>query len=209
MYNNAMKKDLILVGGGLSFRDRDQLLEYYKNKDIDQVWGDRFWHEWLMWSLESRFNFIKPSMPTKDNADYEVWKIIFEKYLNKVTSDEIVFVAHSLGTIFLMKYLVENGINKTIKQLHLVASIVSNDFQPADDVENTATFSFDIKQISKLKDYCEQIHIWHSKDDAMCTFKNAEFIKQEIPESLLHVFEDRGHFISSTFWELFDELRTQ
>jgi hypothetical protein len=44
-------------------------------------------------------------------------------------------------------------------------------------------------------------------DDEVCLYKNAEFIKKEIPESFLHTFSDKGHFSQSTFFELFDLLR--
>jgi predicted alpha/beta hydrolase family esterase len=94
-----------------------------------------------------------------------------------------------------------------IKQLHLVSPIVSNDFQPADDPENTGTFTFDYKNISQLEKYCEEIYIWHSKDDEMCSYKNAQYIKEIIPAVKLNVFEDRGHFLQSTFPELYDVLR--
>ena len=145
--------------------------------------------------------------PLVDNADYVVWKIMFEKYFVKLNSENLTIVSHSLGTIFILKYLVENGFKTNIKQLHLVSPIVSNDFQPVDDVENTGTFTFDISKISEVKKYVDDLHIWHSTDDTMCIYKNAEYIKQEIPDSTLHTFSDRGHFLQSTFWELFDVLR--
>jgi predicted alpha/beta hydrolase family esterase len=207
-----MKKEAILIGGGETFRNLEHAKEYFRNKDIDIVWGDRFWHAWLIWSLEPKFNFVKPKMPASDNAHYELWKIIFEKYLEKITQKEIDIVCHSLGTIFIMKYLVENGFKNSlgeikIKNLHLVGSIVDNQFQPKDDVEDCATFTFDISKVSDIKKYSENIHIWHSTDDMMCRFANAEYVKQQIPESILHKFENKGHFIDTTFWELFDEMR--
>jgi predicted alpha/beta hydrolase family esterase len=207
-----MKKEGILIGGGETFRDIEHAKKYYSNKDIDVVWGDKFWHAWLMWSLEPKYNFIKPKMPGSDNAHYELWKIIFEKYLNKITQSEIDVVCHSLGTIFLMKYLVENGFknangNIKIKNLHLVAPIVDNKFQPADDVEDCGTFAFDISKVSEIKKYCENIHIWHSTDDTMCRFANTEYLLEQIPEIILHKFENRSHFLDTTFWELFDEMR--
>jgi len=201
------RKQILFVSGGLTFKDNQQAIEYYKNKDIDEVWDSKSWREWLFWSLENQADLVNVKMPMKDSADYEVWKIIFEKYFVKLNSNELVLIGYSLGTIFLMKYLLENGFSKKIKQLHLVAPIVGNEFQPATDTENTGTFTFDYQNISQLEKYCEEIYIWHSKDDAMCSFKNAQYINENLPKSILQTFENRGHFFQSTFFELFDVLR--
>lgn len=194
-----MKNQIIVIGGGRNYRDREQFLQNYINFDIDATWNTKSWKEWLKWSLEEKYDFIEFARPVKDNADYEIWKIIFEKYLVKLSSQNPILITHSLGTIFILKYLVENGLKTKIKQLHLVSPIVSNHFQPVNDVENTGTFTFDISKIKDIKNICEEIHIWHSTDDTTCLYKNAEYIKEQILESVLHTFSDRGHFSQSTF----------
>lgn len=201
-----MKEQIIVIRGGNTFRDREQALEYFRNKNIDVVWSDKNWKDWLQWSLEDKYEFIIPKMPMCDNADYEIWKIIFQKYLEKLNDKEIILIGYSLGTIFLIKYLLENNFPKKIKQLHLVAPIVSNDFQKENDTEDTGTFTFSISKLKDLENICGEIYVWHSKDDMICDFKNAEFIKQEIPNTKFKVFENRGHFFQSTFLELFDVL---
>jgi predicted alpha/beta hydrolase family esterase len=200
------KPQVLILSGGRSFGDREQLLEFYKNYDITRTKG-RAWKDWLTWTLEDVYEFIFPDFPTRNNADYEIDKMIFEKYFTKFNDKDLIVIAHSLGTIFIMKYLLENRFVKNIKQLHLVSPIVSNYFQPADDVENTGTFTFDYPQVGELKNFCEGIHIWHSIDDTMCAYKNAEYLKEKIPSAHLHTFSNRGHFLQSTFWELFDVLR--
>jgi predicted alpha/beta hydrolase family esterase len=202
------KPQVLILSGGRSFRDREQLLEFYKNYDINKTRG-KAWKHWLTWTLEDSYEFIFPDFPMRDNADYEIHKIILEKYFQKFNDQDLTIVTHSLGTIFIMKYLLENRFVKNIKQLHLVSPIVSNYFQPADDVENTASFTFDYSQVGDLKNFCEEIHIWHSTDDTMCAYKNAEYLKEKIPSAHLHTFSDRGHFLQSTFWELFDVLRAR
>lgn len=202
-----MKDQIIIIGGGRTYRDKEQMMQNFITFDVDMEYKTRSWKDWLSWSLEDKYEFITMKRPLVDNADYVVWKIMFEKYFVKLNSENLTIVSHSLGTIFILKYLVENGFKTNIKQLHLVSPIVSNDFQPVDDVENTGTFTFDISKISEVKKYVDDLHIWHSTDDTMCIYKNAEYIKQEIPESTLHTFSDRGHFLQSTFWELFDVLR--
>lgn len=202
-----MKDQILMIGGGMTFENKQKSLDYYKNFDIFEQWKTKSWKDWLAWSLEDKYDFLDFKKIARENADYDIWKIVFEKYFIKFNSEKLIIISHSLGTIFILKYLVENGFVKKIKQLHLVSPIVSNDFQPANDPENTGTFTFDISKLSEIKEYCDEIHIWHSTDDAVCLFKNAEHIKQEISESQLHIFHDKEHFNQSTFWELFDLLR--
>lgn len=167
-----MKNQIMIIGGGRTYKDREQMMQNFMKFDVDMEYKARSWKDWLSWSLEGKYEFITMKRPLVDNADYAVWKIMFEKYLVKLNSENLTFISHSLGTIFILKYLVENGFSKKIKQLHLVSPIVSNDFQPVDDEENTGTFTFDILKISEVKKYVDDLHIWHSTDDTMCTYKN-------------------------------------
>jgi predicted alpha/beta hydrolase family esterase len=205
---NKSKPQVLIIGGGRSFKDRQQILDFYKNYDIERKKG-RAWKDWLIWSLEDSHDFIFPDFPLRNNADYEIHKIIFEKYFVKFNDEDLIVVAHSLGTIFILKYLLENGFVKKIKQLHLVAPFIANELQPADDVEDTGSFTFDYKNVSEVAKFCKEIHIWHSTDDTVCDFKNAEYLREKIPSAELHTFTNRGHFLGSTFFELFDVLRAR
>lgn len=203
---NIQKSQVLILGGGRSFRDREQLLDFYRNYDINKTKG-RAWKDWLTWTLEDEYEFIFPNFPMRDNADYEIHKIILEKYFQKFNNKDLIIIAHSLGTIFVLKYLLENGFGGKIKQLHLVASWIANEFQSPDDIENTGSFTFEYKRVSEIAKYCGEVHIWHSTDDTMCLYKNAAYLKEQIPSAYLHTFTDKGHFLQSTFWELFDVLR--
>jgi predicted alpha/beta hydrolase family esterase len=205
---NVQKPQVLHISGGTSFNSKKQALEYYENYDIDRVFDGKFWREWLVWSLDGVFEYVTPNFPVKQNADYDIHKVIFEKYFAKLNNQPLFIIAHSLGCLFVIKYLLENGFVKKIKQLHLVGPIVTDDFQPKGDVEQTGTFTMDYSMVGEIAKYCEEIHIWHSTDDTMCMYKNAEYLKEKIPASELHTFTDRGHFLQSTFWELFDVLRS-
>lgn len=200
------KETIIFISGGNTFSSREKALEYYKNSEIDEK-TYKSWKDWLAWTLEDKYDFIFPKFADRGNSDYEIWKIIFEKYLEKIENNNVIIVAHSLGTILILKYLSENVFQKNIKTLHLVAPIIADEFQPENDVEQTGTFTFDYQNISKLKDKFENLHLWHSEDDTICLIKNSEFILKNILEANFHKFTNRGHFFQSTFLELFDELR--
>ncbi|NOZ43581.1 MAG: hypothetical protein GXP45_00120 [bacterium] len=69
-------------------------------------------------------------MPNKQRADYHARKIWFEKlfpYINSSKESKLILIGHSLGAIFLAKYLSENTFPKTIDQLHLISSVFDNE----------------------------------------------------------------------------------
>lgn len=51
------------------------------------------------------FKVIKPEMPNKDMARYSAWKLWFKKYLPFLDSEKLIVIGHSLGAMFLIKYL--------------------------------------------------------------------------------------------------------
>lgn len=200
-----MKKVLLSISGGNSFRDNGQLVRYYQDFDVDYVHEDKYWMNWLMWSFEDVCDAMRLKMPSTDNAQYDVWKIVFEKYLSKFQNRNVSLVAHSLGTTFILKYLLEN--NLYLKELHLVAPFVSDSFQSSDFNESTGTFTFKHEQVKNISSKCEKVYIWYSADDTVCTDTHAKFLHKEIPHSKLITVPGRGHFNQSVFWEIFEVIK--
>ncbi|MDR0369151.1 MAG: alpha/beta hydrolase [Candidatus Peribacteria bacterium] len=64
-------------------------------------------------------------MPNKQNAKYKEWKIVFEKIVDKLDNN-FILIGHSLGAMFIVKYLSEHTINKTIKKTLLLATPFDN-----------------------------------------------------------------------------------
>ncbi len=61
-------------------------------------------------------------MPNKTNAQFEEWKIWFEKFI-PFLNDGVILVGHSLGGVFLAKYLSENKFPKKIGGVFLVSAV--------------------------------------------------------------------------------------
>ncbi len=200
-----MKPQIIFIGGGTSFRNKEQALAYFADYDIQEK-SYTSWSDWLAWSLGDTYEFIKTNFPVRDNADFDIWSLVFKKY-ETTFRDDIVIIAYSLGTIFVLKYLLLQNPHYNIKQIHLISSIVDDKFQHPDDAEGTGTFTLNLSELSQMQDICADITIWHSKDDALCNFENSAFLASVLPNAKIHTFENRGHFFQSTFPELYDNLR--
>jgi len=54
---------------------------------------------------------------------------------------------------------------------------------------------------------CKNIHFFQSKDDPVVLFGEMERYKKDLPESKLHIFEDRGHFKQEYFPEIVQEIK--
>jgi predicted alpha/beta hydrolase family esterase len=133
-------------------------------------------------------------MPSKRNAKYIEWKIWFEKFF-PFLKDDIILIGHSLGAIFLTKYLAENLLPSSIVQLHLVAGVFGCDG------------GFDILgKLDSIEKQCNQIFIYHSKDDFVVDFEDGKKYAQALPGAKFLIFEDKGHFLQSDFLELVENI---
>lgn len=139
-------------------------------------------------------------MPNSKNARYLEWKIWFEK-LFPLLSDQVILIGHSLGGIFLAKYLCENTFPKTIKQLHLVAAPYDTEIIK----ESLADFALDIT-VGKLSNISEYIYLYQSRDDQAVAYEDVLKYKRDIPTAELVIFEDRGHFTQEDFPELLKNI---
>lgn len=198
-----MKKQIIVIHGGDTFGTYEEYVAFLKNVAIDSLdyFGRKTWKETLPAKIGDQFEIIAPRMPNRTNAKYLEWKIWFEKLLPFLES-EIILVGHSLGGIFLAKYLSENSVSKNIKGVFLVGA-------PYDDKDadySLADFNLP-NNLEKLQSQSGELFIFHSKDDPVVPFADFEKYKSALPGAHTMIFEDRGHFNQEEFPELVDEIQ--
>ena len=198
-----MKKQILFIHGGYTFASRRDYIKFLKDYDLNPYKKRKYWINWFATKLKS-YEVLVPQMPCDKNAKYEEWEIWFKKHIPFLKDKNLVLIGHSLGAIFLLKYLSENNFPRKISQLHLVAPAVYDDGLGP---EKLSTFKSDLKKIKKIEKKCKELHLWHSKDDNICLFKNSEIIKSIIPSINFHVFKNKGHFKDYSFPEILKVIK--
>lgn len=196
----------VIHGGTSAFKTYEDFLDSLRNKIvyIDKFKNYRSWKERLGEVLGDTYEVVAPSMPNKENARYEEWKIWFEKFI-PFMNENIVLVGHSLGAIFLAKYLSEETLPKKIVATFLVA--------PPFNIGGSGKFQRKMSEFSlppSLQKFIEQggdIHIYHSKDDPVVPFTELAKYQAQLPQAHVHVFEDRQHFNQETFPEIVEDIK--
>jgi len=197
-----MKKQVIFIHGGEVFDTYDDFIEALKSWTFDpEKEKKKRWKD----SLEERFGdgFIvyAPIMPNKYNAKYKEWKIWFEKIFPYL-EDEVVIIGHSLGGIFVSKYLSENTFPKKISATYLVAA-------PYDDKDSEYSLADFVlgDSLKKIEEQCEKIFIYYSEDDPIVPFVDFEKYSKALPNATPVVFKDKNHFMQEEFPELISSIK--
>ncbi|KKQ45157.1 MAG: hypothetical protein US62_C0018G0007 [Candidatus Woesebacteria bacterium GW2011_GWA1_37_8] len=193
-----MTQQIVIIGGGTTFDTYDDFISYLKNKEIklDRLKSHKEWKDTIAEELGENFDVLVPKMPNVTNADYEEWKIWFER-ITPLLESGVILIGHSLGGIFLAKYFSENTISITIKATILVAA-------PFDD-KNLGESLGDFKLSSSLVRFTKNggsIYLIQSKDDPSVPYEHVKKYQKALSGSEVMVFEDRGHFKQETFPEL-------
>ena len=196
-----MKKSLVIIHGGTTFDTYEEYWKYLESCELTlEKINKKDWKDNLAKNLPN-FEVIFPKMPNSKNARYPEWKLWFEKTFH-LLSDEVVLVGHSLGGIFLAKYLSENTFPKIISQLHLVAAPYDTEVIK-DSLADFALNNSVEKVLKKTKD----VFLYQSKDDTAVAYEDVLKYKSDLPESELIEFENRGHFTQEDFPELIERIK--
>lgn len=160
------------------------------------------WIPWLKKQLSKRkLNCIVPSFSTPYKQEYESWSKILKAYfeIGYITEDTI-FITHSLGGIFIIKFLLENKIK--VKKIITIAGFNNLEFN--DDMDLYKSFYFD-GNLSDIKSYSlERISFYSDNDPYVPQSSAEEFADSILSEKLL--INGAGHFNEKYGYKEFTEL---
>ncbi len=197
-----MKQQILVIHGGHCFDSYEQYFDFLKNYEINfEKLKTKGWKDTLGEKLENDFEVIFPKMPNPMNAKYAEWKIYFEKLI-PFLGKEIILIGHSLGGIFLAKYLAENNFSKKIMATFLIAA-------PFDSESSEYTLSDFIlpASLDKFQEQGGRIFLYHSEDDNVVPFADLEKYQSALPKAEAVVFSDKKHFNQEEFPEIVEMIK--
>ncbi|MDO8488445.1 MAG: alpha/beta fold hydrolase [bacterium] len=198
-------QQVVIIGGGTTFDTYEGYISFLKTKEIslDKLRPSKEWKASLAEELGKNFEVLVPKMPNVTNARYKEWKIWFERILPLLLNKKIILIGHSMGGIFLAKYLSQNKIPKNIIATILVAA----PFEENNLGELLGSFKLPAS-LSKLARQGGSIFLIQSEDDPVVPVEHVKKYQQRLPNSKLMLFSDRGHFKQETFPELTTLIKT-
>lgn len=121
------KHQILFIGGGETFESESAYMDFLCQKKYDPYARRADWRKWVMDGLSDNFESFIIDMPCRQNASCPAWKISFEKIIPYLNGEKTIIVGHSLGGVFIAKYLSENTFPKHLAQLHLIAPVLDNE----------------------------------------------------------------------------------
>ncbi len=200
-----MKKiQILFIHGGMTFKNKGDYLDFLKGMEVNLDKVVKWQDEYLDRKLGKGFEVIRPKMPLKENAKYEEWKILFEKYL-ALLDRQYILIGNSLGGIFLAKYLSENK----LKSKAMAVFMICPPFDNSSGVEDLVGGFRLGKDLSLIESNAQAVHLMFSQDDKVVPIVHAEKYKKKLPKANFHIYESKnGHFKIAEFPEIVRMIRS-
>lgn len=195
-------QQVIVIHGGTTFQDYDMYLKSLSEKklDINRFIYNPMWKELLQDNLGSEYQVLLPSMPNSTNARYSEWRVWFE-HISSFFSDNCILIGHSLGAIFLAKYLSENSLSVKIKATILIAA-------PYDDESTEDLTDFKIVKLSERStEQAGRLVFFNGMDDPVISVSDLSKYQDQLPSAEFKILSAPDHFVRADFPELISLLK--
>lgn len=196
------KRQVVVIHGGESFDTYEDYIAWLEKQEAVLFPEERKgWRKGLQEALGEGYEVVLMRMPNGQNAKYREWKLWFDKHV-PLLAPEIILVGHSLGGVFLAKYLDEVTLPRKIIGVFLVAAPYGNgpDYSLAD-------FAL-TGNLQHLWAQCGNVFLYHSTDDPIVPFSDLAAYQAQLPFARASIYADRGHFLDETFPELVADIRS-
>lgn len=195
-----MPKPVVVVHGGDSFPSHEEYLDFIQHRPVtaDNFRAKNDWKVFLSDTLGPDFDVFQPRMPNNYDARFEEWVIWFERLL-PFLHDDTILIGHSLGGLFLAKFLALHRFPYRIERLCLVA---------APFTQRRDTHSFNLPDsLQGIADQCDAIDLFHSEDDPVVPVSDVDGYADALPAARVHRFTGRKHCNTSEFSELIATIK--
>lgn len=161
------------------------------------------WIPWLKKQLSKRkLECIVPDFPTPYKQDYESWSTILKAYLEiGYITESTTFITHSLGGIFIVKFLLENKVK--VKKIITIAGFNQVFFN--DDMSFYTSFYTNENELKDIENYCDERISMYSNNDPYVSQTDAEMFADSILSEKVLIL-NAGHFNEKFEYTEFREL---
>lgn len=190
-------QQIIVIHGGTTFADYQDYVDCLATKplEISHFLYKPKWKETLQQKLGDKYQVLLPTMPNSTNARYSEWKVWFDN-LTAIIADDCILIGHSLGGIFLAKYLSENTFPRRIKSTILVAA-------PHSDEASGDLTDFKLGGVlSGLAEQAGRLVFIFGNDDPVIPLSEIEKYKADLPLAEFRIVSAPDHFVRPEFLEL-------
>lgn len=195
-------QQIMVIHGGTTFEKNDEYLTFLKTKPlrIDSFTYKPGWKELLQSNLGDSYQVLLPKMPNSTDARYIEWETWFT-HISELLSDDTILIGHSLGAIFLAKYLSEHTVSFTIKATILIAA-------PFNDATGEDLTDFEIKTLSsQFEKQAGTLIFFNGPDDPAVPIEEVDSYKRFVPHAEFNTIPAPDHFVRTDFPELTNRIK--
>ena len=192
---------ILFIHGGDSYSSYKTYLDNLKQQTLhyERLKYHKNYRAWIAEQMPND-DILIPNLPNGYNAQFDEWVIYFEKII-PFLDNGAVLVGHSLGAMFLAKYLHKNTLPFMASKIILMAG------RHGKDDSDSHSGSFVAESATGLERSCQEVHLFHSEDDPVVPYISLELFKQDLPSATVHSFKDQKHFNNPTFPDLLTLLQ--
>ncbi len=201
-----MKQQVVFITWATPKENYDSYYAYLDKKIKYNPYEPPFlnWNKTLWEYLGEDFEYMRSPSCKEKYADYEAWKILFEKMFPYLR-DDVIIATTSLGSCFIIKYLYENTLPVKIKKLLCVAAAIHHT-----EHERLWSFKLDHEKMPTITSqiWAENIYFYHSTDDQCVDFSDFIRLQEYFPDANFKQFDDRWHFfLEERFPEIEEDIK--
>ncbi len=201
---NTKQTQVLIIHGGMTFRNKKDYLHYLRTKDVSIEPRINWAGDYLEDKLGKKFKVIRPRMPKREDAKYAEWKIFFERYI-PFLKGKFILVGSSLGGIFLAKYLSENRLPRKALSVYLICAPF-DDTVAGEDLVGGFKLKIDL---SLIEINTHNLALLFSENDNVVPVSHAKKYAKKLPNAKIIIYKDRnGHFNVPTFPEIIKMIKS-
>ena len=161
------------------------------------------WFGWLKNELQALgIACSVPQLPTPENQNIEQWMLAFNKACKRIINFQTVFIGHSLGAVFALRWLEKNNVK-------LFATFLIGTFLGEVGIEKFDSINKDFFKNpfnwQKIYTKSHQFIAYHGDNDPYVKRQDFDFIADQLAAKKI-ILSNAGHMNTASGYSTFPQL---